>query len=124
MLFTDLRIYQIASDLSRDIERLIKQIPLYWKINEGNQVIRSASSVPPNIAEGFAKQVYPKEYIRFLNIALGSSDESQSHIILLYKKNYISRERYDYFLNQYKNLSIKILNLIKSIRKYHNISYR
>ena len=124
MLFKDLLVYQIASKLSKEIDNYIKQIPQYWNIAECSQIMRSASSVAPNIAEGFAKQIYPKEYIRFLNIALGSSDESQSHIYLLFQKKHISKDKYEYFENQYKNLSIKILNLIKSIRKAHKIPYK
>lgn len=100
MFFTDLRIYQIAIKLSTEIYEISKKIPYYWQIEEINQIKRSSGSVPSNIAEGFGKQIYPKEYIRFLNIALGSSDETQSHIIMLYNKSHISKLNYDYFLNQ------------------------
>jgi len=124
MPFNDLRIYQTATKLSKEVDELVNKIPNNWKIKEVNQIKRSSSSVAPNIAEGCAKQIYPKEYIRYLNIALGSSDETQSHIFLLYNKGYISKTDYDYFTNQYKNLSIKILNLIHKLRNVHNIPYK
>jgi len=122
MHFSDLRIYQTAAKLAVDIEKLINQTPYNWRIKEFDQIKRSSSSVPPNIAEGFAKRIYYKEFIRYLNIALGSSDETQSHLIVLYEKKYINKNDLDYYLNQYKNLSIKILNMIKAIAKNNSKS--
>lgn len=121
MHFTDLRIYKIAIKLSIEIEELIKEIPYYWTIEESDQIKRSSSSSPSNIAEGFAKRIYPKEFIRYLNIALGSSDETQNHLISLFNKKYINEKIYNYYLNQYKNFSIKTLNFIKTIAKNNNI---
>jgi four helix bundle protein len=40
------------------------------------QIIRSASSVGANIAEGYGKYK-GKEYTRFINIALGSANETE-----------------------------------------------
>ena len=124
MHFNDLKIYQISTKLSKEVDGLVDKISNNWKIKEVNQIKRSSSSVAPNIAEGYAKQVYPKEYIRYLNIALGSSDETQSHICSLYNKGYISESDYEYFKRQYKNLSVRILNLIKKIREVKNIPYK
>ncbi len=115
MHFSELRIYKLSIKLAEEIHKLANDYPNNWKINEFNQVLRSSSSISANIAEGYAKKIYQKELIRFLNIALGSSDETQSHIILLYKKKYIGKMDYEHFLNQYKNLSIKILNFIRKI---------
>lgn len=124
MHFTDLRIYQLASKLTVEIEEFVHQIPFYWRIKEVNQIKGSSSSSPSNIAEGNAKRIYPKEFIRFLNIALGSSDETQNHLILLHNKKHIDKEKFDYYFNQYKNLSIKILNTINSVAKNHNIDLK
>lgn len=124
MNFTDLRIYQLAIKLSKEVDSLVNRIPNNWRIKEIDQIRRSSSSVPSNIAEGCGRQMYPKEYIRFLTIALGSSDETQSHIELLYCKRYINVEDRDNYINQYKNLSIKILNLINKIKEMNNLSVK
>ena len=123
MIFSNLRIYNISIDLVEELQVFVKQIPGFWKIKEVDQILRSSSSVAANIVEGYARKVYPKEYIRFLNFALGSSDETQCHIALLYVKKHISKKDYEYFLKKYKNLSIKILNLIKRIRDEKKIPY-
>jgi len=124
MHFKDLRIYQTGIENSIRVEHLTKNTPYHWTIEEVDQIKRSSSSVPANIAEGFAKRIYPKEFIRFLNIALGSSDETQSHLISLFRKKYINKKNFNYYSNQYKNLSIKILNLIKTIAKNNNITLK
>lgn len=121
MHFSDLRVYKVSIELIEKLDQLISKIPNKNKISEIDQIKRSSSSVPANIAEGFGKKQYPKDYIRFLTIAIGSSDETQSHIIVMHRKKYINKEDFDYFTNQYKNLSIKILNLIVSIKKNHKI---
>lgn len=116
MHFTDLRIYQLSIKLAGEINVLIDKIPKrHFKDIE--QLKKSSASVCANIAEGFGKRIYPKEFIRFLNIALGSSDETQNHILLLNKKGSLNEKDYQYFFKQYKDLSIKIFNLIKSIEK-------
>ena len=115
MHFTDLRIYKIGIRLNKEINQLVSGIPFNWNIPEVDQIRRSSSSVPSNIAEGFSKRFHQREFKRYLRIALGSSDETQNHIILLFNNEYMVEDRYRYFLNEYKNLSIKILNMIKTI---------
>lgn len=115
MYFTDLRIYKIGIQLNKEINQLVSKIPFNWNVPEVGQIKRSSSSVPSNIAEGFSKRFHQKEFARFLRIALGSSDETQNHIILLFNNQHMDEDKYHYFLNEYKNLSIKILNMIKTI---------
>jgi four helix bundle protein len=47
-----------------------------------NQLIRASSSIGANIAEGFGRYK-GKEYCRFLQIALGSANETEYWLILL-----------------------------------------
>jgi len=116
----DLVIYQIALRLSKEIHELTGKILVHWKINDVGQIRRSSSSVPSNVAEGFGQRFYPKKFIHFLNIALGSSDETKNHLRSLFNKAHIKNEQIDHYENQYKNLSIKILNLINYLRKKHD----
>jgi four helix bundle protein len=59
--------------------------------NRGNQLVRSASSVPANIAEGYGRYSEPA-YRQYLSIARGSLYESESTIDLLERRRYISEE--------------------------------
>lgn len=118
--YKDLEIYKIAIQLDKEVEKLIKNIPHYWSIKESDQIMRSSQSVPSNIVEGFSNRFYPKKFHYYLNISLGSSDETQKHLIALKNKKHIGND-FNYFFKEYKDLSIKILNFINYLRKKHKI---
>jgi len=83
---------------------LLPKVP-YRKIRF--QTIDSAKSISAQIAEGYAKKNSVKEFKRFLEMALGSSDEVITHlrqIYLLYVNN-IDRELLIKLGNEYKELS-------------------
>ena len=118
----ELDIYRIALQLAKEIDKLVKQIPYYWNIEECGQILRSSSSVPSNIAEGFAQRFYPKKFIYFLNIAIGSSDESQTHMEKLRNNGHVEIKIADDYIKRYKNLSVRILNFINYLKKKHDIT--
>lgn len=119
MHFNELRVYKIATQLEKELFPIVDKLP--WYIEQVEQIKRSSSSISANIAEGFGRRFYPKDYIRFLTIALGSSDETQHHLNILYNKKCIDKKTFKFYLNQYKNLSIKILNFINYLRRKHNL---
>lgn len=78
----DLVIHQIALDLAKEIHELTGEIPHYWTNQDVKQIRRSSSSTASNIAEGFGQRFYVKKFLYYLNIAKGSSDETQNHLKL------------------------------------------
>ena len=76
---TDLEIYNLSLDLLKEIYSLCQKFPSSERSLD-DQIKRAAKSIPANIAEGFAKRISPKEFKRFLTIALGSSDEVVTHL--------------------------------------------
>jgi four helix bundle protein len=121
MHFTDLRVYKISADLAVALHKALERIPK-WKAPEIGQVLRSSSSISANIAEGHGRNQYPTDHIRFLSMALGSSDETQNHLYLLFKKGFFAEEQYVYLAGEYKNLSVRILNFINAIKKINSLS--
>ena len=121
MICKDLHIYNISVELETKLFRLICDVPFDWKIEQIKQIKRSSSSISANIAEGYGKRYYPKDFIRFLYVALGSSDETQHHLKILYNKECIGDEDFTGLSKRYKNLSVRILNFIKYLKKKHNI---
>ena len=117
----DLIIYQIAVELAVEMDNLVNEIPYYWDVKEVGQIRRSSSSVAANISEGFGNRFYHKKYVHYLNISIGSSDESKTHLEILFKKSYIKEAVFKSYYKRYKNLSVKILNLINYEIKKHNL---
>ena len=117
----ELRIYKISVKLRREIYKEVSLIPNNWAISDIQQIKRSASSVSANISEGYGRRFYPKDFIRFLSIAIGSSDETQNHIQTLFDDGYFTKERFEYFYKSYKDLSIRIVNYRNYHRKKHNL---
>lgn len=91
-----------------------------------NQLLRSAKSIAPNIAEGFAKKKSQNEFKRFLLIALGSSDEVITHLrtikIIGFPK--IKDETCNMLIKYYKIESKQInrfITIIISNQKYSEV---
>lgn len=80
---SELEVYQVAMDLLEVVYSLTNQLPRSER-DMVDQLRRAAKSIPANIAEGFGKKVYPKEFKRYLMIAMGSSDECVTHLRTLY----------------------------------------
>ena len=76
--FSKLDVYKRSSALFPKVYRIVR---LWSKDDQrelGSQLIRAANSIHANIAEGFSKS--PRDFARYINIALGSCDETRSHL--------------------------------------------
>ncbi len=56
------------------------------------QINDSSESVMSNMAEGFGRGTQA-EFITFLGYALGSRDETQSHLCAAYDREYLDKDR-------------------------------
>ncbi len=118
---TDLEVYNISLELLEPLYKLTNLIPpdhrkIKYQTNEAGE------KIPPQIAEGFGKKKSPREFCRFLSMALGSSDEVITHIreIKILAKSYprISVERCDELIERYKILSKKLNKLLSSWQRF------
>lgn len=90
-----LEVWKKAKDFSLRIYReVIPLLPSEEKWNLNQQLRRSSSSVPANIAEGYGRFYY-QEIIRFCYIARGSLEETLSHLVLCFELKYIPKELFD-----------------------------
>jgi four helix bundle protein len=121
MFCKDLRIYKIASELETELFGTVKQVTGFCHVKLVDQILRSSASISANIIEGYSRRTYPRDFIRFLHIALGSSDETQHHLIVLYNRKCLSSLEYQQFSKKYKNLSVRIVNYIKYLNNKHSI---
>ncbi|MFO7902609.1 MAG: four helix bundle protein [Planctomycetota bacterium] len=91
--FTELLIWQRARALSKEIFRHTRNQPFCTDKRLVVQINDSSESVMANIAEGFGRGTQG-EFILFLGYALGSLDETRSHLAAAYDRQYLSRDDY------------------------------
>jgi four helix bundle protein len=77
--FTDLQFWQRARQWSKDIWQLTQQPPFTRDERLVRQINDSSESVMSNMAEGFGRGTQ-EEFITFLGYAIGSLDDTQSHL--------------------------------------------
>jgi four helix bundle protein len=80
--FKELIVWQKGMDLVKTVYSITKELPKDELFVLGNQMRRSAVSIPSNIAEGF-KRGSTKDYLHFLTIAFGSSAELETQLLLV-----------------------------------------
>jgi len=78
----------------------------------GSQVRRSSKSVCLNIAEGYGRKRYQKDYSKFLVNALSSVDETQVCLNFAFELGYFSEEKYGYYLKEYDILGKQLNTFI------------
>jgi len=86
--FKDLKVWQKGIELVREIYEITNTFPRDEQYGLSAQMKRAAISIPSNIAEGFRRR-YVKEHKQFLSIALGSSAELETQIIIAKELGYI-----------------------------------
>jgi four helix bundle protein len=86
--FRDLLAWQRSMELVVAIYRATKSFPKAELFALNAQMQRAAVSIPSNLAEGFGRRSRI-EYIRFINIALGSLCELQTQIEIAARLAYL-----------------------------------
>ena len=100
--FFDLRVYQEAKQLVKDVYLLLEKFPKCEVYAMGDQLRRAVVSVPSNIAEGSGRSSL-KEKVHFLEIAYGSLTETLCQLDIAHDLGYITSEE---FSNEKERISI------------------
>jgi len=93
-------------------------IPFFPKSEQyelASQLKRSAYSIPMNIVEGCGRNS-DKDFVHFLDMALGSAHEAEYCSFLASELQFISKTKFDVLTSKMNELKAKLINLIKSIR--------
>ncbi len=77
----ELEVWKDAMRLVKEIYQLTAQLPDTEKYGLTSQINRCTVSIPANIAEGCGKYSN-KDFVRFLQISLGSTYELETYLIL------------------------------------------
>ena len=87
--FKDLEVWKAARDLRHEFYKLVKALPDVEKYGLANQIRRAATSVTPNIAEGFGRYGY-QENAQSCRQARGSLYELRDHLTTCVDEGYLS----------------------------------
>jgi four helix bundle protein len=82
------------------------------------EIRRSSRSVAINIREGYAKRRYKQVFIRQLNDALGSSEETRGWLDFALDCKYINKKEYDKLDGGYAEVGAMLYSLMNNWRTF------
>lgn len=116
--FQNLLAYRKSVDLAMVIFEMTGTFPKEEKYSLTDQIRRSSRSVPANIAESYAKRLYPKHFISKLTDSDGENLETQSWLEFSLKCKYIDEEMYNRLLIQSQEVGKLIFYMINNPEKF------
>lgn len=108
--FEDLGVWQRSFKLAVDVFEVTK-LDKNYVIKD--HLVKTALSVPSNIAEGFERSSN-KEYIRFLDISKGSSGELRTQLMFAKAVNIIENSKAEEMITECREVGKMLGGLIKS----------
>ena len=114
----DLKVYNLTYKLAMDIFGVTKKFSREEVYSLTDQVRRSSLSVAINIREGFAKRRYEQVFIRHLNDALGSSEETRGWLEFARDCGYSSGEEQGQLDKQYDEVNAMLFALMNNWKNF------
>jgi four helix bundle protein len=112
----DLFVWQLAMQLSVRVHNdVILRLPPSEKYELASQLRRSSTSIPLNIAEGWARPT--RVYINHLSIALGSEAELKTQLKVALGKNYVTEDQIGPLLSMASEVGRMMCGLTKSLKR-------
>ena len=113
--FKKLKVWQSAISLYVLAYKIFSKFPFELKKVASNS-IDAAHSISRNISEGYCRRSL-KEYLNYLNIALGSCGEFHSCYVSFRKANQITDDEYEQLDKLHYKVENALLKLIESLQK-------
>ena len=112
--FTDLLIWQRARAWSKAIFQRTRGAAFKRDRRLVIQINDSSESVMSNIAEGFGRGTQG-EFVMFLGYALGSLNETQSHLAAAYDREYLAKDEFGTLFQEGTEIRKMTVAFIKSL---------
>jgi four helix bundle protein len=117
--YRDLEVYQLAYSLALKVHRMTLTLPKYEMYEQGSQLRRSSKSIKDNIVEGYGRNRYKNEFIRFLVYAHSSCDEALSQLTMINEIHFESKGLTE-LISEYQVLGRKLNKFIEYVEKSWN----
>ena len=114
--FRELKVWQKARAIVKDVYFLIKKIPNDEKYALTSQIKHATISISSNIAEGSGRSTDP-DFAKFIDISLGSCYEVENDFILASDLLFISGDELKIITNKIQEIKRMLIGLINSIRR-------
>ena len=113
--FRDLKVWEKAHQLTLAIYQVSLKFPGEEIYGLTSQARRAAASIPANISEGCGRDG-EADFTRFLQIAMGSANELEYHLLLAHDLGYLNEPEHKYLTDQTVEVKKMLSGLIR--RKY------
>ena len=112
MPYHRLSVYKKSYKLALELHKLTLKFPKIEQYELARQLRRSSKSIPANIAEGMGKQTSKADVKRFIEMAMGSCDESRVWLEFAKDLGYLSKKDQDHFNERYKEVGRMLRGVI------------
>jgi four helix bundle protein len=116
--FRDLIVYQKSYRLALEIFEITKTFPKEEKYSLIDQIRRSSRSVPTNIAESWAKRIYPKVFVNKLSDALGEESETEVWLDFSNDNQYIDNQKHRNLIQDYDEVRKMLIAMMNHPEKF------
>lgn len=116
--FRDLIVYQKSYRLALEIFEITKTFPKEEKYSLIDQIRRSSRSVPTNIAESWAKRIYPKVFVNKLSDALGEESETEVWLDFSKDNQYIDNQKHRNLIQDYDEVRKMLIAMMNHPEKF------
>jgi len=113
--FRDLIAWQKSMELCQQVYAISKDHPADERFGLTAQMRRAAVSLPSNIAEGYGRR-RKGDYLRFLNIALGSLCELETQMILSTQLGFTDSDKAGPAMDLLREVDRILCGLIRAVR--------
>ena len=113
--FRELEVWKKAIELTTLFYKYSKNYPKEELFGLTSQSRRCMVSIPSNIAEGAGRDT-DKQFVQFLSIALASSFEFETQLIVAKNLDYISIEGYNLIFNELRHIQNMLIILINNYK--------
>jgi four helix bundle protein len=118
--YKKLEVWKKSHDMYMFIKKHIAvKLPKEERYELTSQLLRAALSVPLNIVEGCGRFT-DKDFTRFLDNALGSTNESDYCCYAALELNYITKEEYQTINKLINEVRAMLISFIKYLRDENN----
>ena len=111
--YRDLDVFRESYAAALDVSKLVKRFPAFEQYELASQLRRAARSIPANIVEGWGKRASTPEFKRYLQISIGSCDETRMWLDLSNDEGYISENECKEIKDRYNRIGAMLGSLWK-----------